>query len=314
MDPKKKVQKSENIYTCDICDFECSKKSKYDRHLNTRKHKILTNPNSLPKNPNLILTQKRSNAYKCDCGKTYKHKSSLSYHKNKCNFISKNDYNSQYTQDNKKIDTIYSEILKDNQELRNILIQQQEHMKEQQHQIAEQQKQMAEIIPRIGNTTHNNHRFNLQVFLNTECKEAVNWQEFINSLAINVSETDKSFLKEDLTQDITKAICSSIKDLGIYKRPIHCIDVKRKKLCIKDNHIWSDNIEIVNSTLDKTTNYIQAKYHSIIADWLKNHPKWQDNEEDSKTYMSLLSKATGTIDTKKCTSELIKNTLIPKDS
>jgi hypothetical protein len=251
-------------------------------------------------------------AYKCECGKTYKHLSTLSAHRRKC-VVRPADASVSVTAD------MFMRVLEDNKELRSVLCQQQEHMKqqqlqmrEQQEQIKEQQKQMAELLPRVGNTTHNNQKFNLQLFLNESCKEAVNWHEFVEGLSVNLDDVSTP-TSSDLTAGVARAICHGMQNLGVYRRPIHCIDAKRKKLCIKQEDAWCDSEDGVATTINQAATSLRAKYDTLMSEWTEEHPNWQDSETETEIYISLLTRATGTIDVRRYTTELARNATIPKE-
>jgi hypothetical protein len=143
----------------------------------------------------------------------------------------------------------------------------------QQEQIDIQQKQINELIPKIGN-----QRFNLNIFLNDTCKDALNWSDFINTL--NIHDTNN-------IDDIAQLICAELYTIGIYKRPIHCLDVKRKKICIKNQNVWEHNVVKVYDTLNDTANTLQ---HAYIKHWQHTHPTWYENEYETDTYTQLVSK------------------------
>jgi hypothetical protein len=149
----------------------------------------------------------------------------------------------------------------DTDELRKILIKQQE-------QIDTQQKQINELIPKIET-----HRFNLNFFLNDQCKDALNWSEFVDTLILD-------------NPDISKLICDGIYDIGIYKRPIHCIDMKRKKICIKNKNVWEHDFSKVQNTLNETTASMQVLY---LKQWETSHPNWFTNENETDAYTRVVS-------------------------
>ena len=157
--------------------------------------------------------------------------------------------------------------LDQNDDLKKIILKQQE-------QIDTQQKQINELIPKLGN-----QRFNLNIFLNDTCKDALNWSDFINSL--NIHDTNN-------IDDIAQLICSELYTIGMYKRPIHCLDVKRKKICIKNENVWEHNVVKVYDTLNNTANTLQDAY---IKQWQHNHPTWYENEYETDTYTQLVSKS-----------------------
>ena len=311
--PSQKGGKREMTYECVNCDYYTDDKTKYTRHCSTRKHRNLINPNK-------ILTDKSCETIQslvCLCGKKYKHASTLCAHKKKCAFV-------PMESDPPITASMFMKVLDDNKELRDLLFLQQQQMSEQQQQsdrkqeelmeqMKKQQQQMAELIPKVGNTTNNNNqRFNLQFFLNEQCKDAINWDDFMKTLEVGIPEF-AAMTDSTLTEGVAKVICNGIQDLGVYKRPIHCIDAKRKKMCIKDEDIWNHDEKKVTGTLHQANISLKGKYNHVLKAWENAHPNWQDNEEETETYMRLLSKVVGTLDEKKCTTEIAKNAVIPKD-
>ena len=292
----KKFPKVTKSFHCESCDYTCSKKSLWEKHCSTRKHQILINPNK-------ILTEDIP-TFECACGKTYKHNSSLSAHKKKCGLsgVSSVDSEPAITAE------MFMKVLDDNKELRNLLCMQQE-------QIKEQQKQMAELLPKIGsgNTTNNNQRFNLQFFLNETCREAINWDDFVKSIEVGAKEFE-DMTSTSMTEGVAKVICHGIQDLGLYKRPIHCVDVKRRKMCIKEEDAWNHDEQEVDGMLHKATVSTKGKYNQILCQWEKDHPDWQQDEDETETYLHLLGKIVESTDEKKCAIEIARNSVIPKEA
>ena len=322
-----KTQKNSYKYACEICDFYTSNKNDYNRHCATRKHEILTNPNKNPINPN----SKKLRLLSCQCGKKYKHMSTLCAHKKKCTFVIPE---SELDSEPAISVSMFMKVLDDNKELRNMLCLQHEQsdrkqtelmeqMKEQQShsdkkqtellgQLKEQQKQMAELIPKVGNTINNNQRFNLQVFLNETCKDAINWGDFVKSIEVGTKEFD-AMTSSSMTEGVAKVICHGLQDLGVYKRPIHCVDMKRRKMCIKEEDTWNHDEQKVDGMLHKANVLTKGKYNQVLCQWEKDHPRWQDDEEETNTYLHLLGKVIESTDEKKCAIEVAKNTIIPKE-
>ena len=298
-----KGEKKKHIYNCPPCAYCTDDKTKYNRHCSTRKHKnILNNTKLIPKKGEDLAP-----SFGCTCGKTYKHKNNLYAHKKKCTFVPPEPEREPETE-LPITASMFMKVLDDNKELRNLLLLQQQ-------QIKEQQKQMAELIPKVGsgNTTNNNNqRFNLNVFLNETCKDAINWEDFMKSIEVGTKEFD-AMVDSGLTEGVVKAICNGIQDLGVYKRPIHCIDAKRKKMCIKEEDAWNHDENAINGTLHQANVSLRGKYNNILKDWEKAHPNWAEDEEDTETYMKILGKVVGSLDEKKCVTEIAKNTVIPKE-
>jgi hypothetical protein len=172
-------------------------------------------------------------------------------------------------------------------DLKQIIIKQQE-------QIDLQQKQINELIPKIKNITNN--KFNLNIFLNDKCKDALNWSEFINMLHIHENI--------DITS-ISELICTELYNIGIYNRPIHCLDIKRKKLCIKNKNVWEhDDSKIIN-TLTESANMLHDNYLKM---WESNHPNWFENEHETDIYTRIVNNLT----MEEYTNTISKNICIPK--
>ena len=115
----------------------------------------------------------------------------------------------------------------------------------------------------------------------------------------------------DITKGITDIICNKINELGIYKRPIHCLDQKRRKLCIKNEEEWEKDDDKVTSLMDKSDKELQHKYVILMNKWEEEHPGWEDNEKLVEEYMNMSNKVYDNIDNKN-KLEIFKDILIPK--
>ena len=267
METNKKVPKSAGKFFCNHCDFTCCKESNYNSHLLTRKHKILTNPNEkVPKNADKI--------YACDCGKKYKHMSSLCNHKKNCLGV-KNIQTEQTvvtTENNSKLDheSLIHELMKQNTEFKTMLIEQNTKIME-----------LAKEGKYITNNTTNNNNFNLNFFLNEQCKDALNIMDFINQLQLNTTDLDMVG-RLGYTEGISKLFIRGLKELDIFKRPIHCSDLKREVLYVKDKDAWEkDNDE--KNKMKTAIKYVAAKNFKQINEWKEDNP--ESNDYDSKRHM-----------------------------
>ena len=163
--------KSAMKFSCKECDFECSKRSDWSRHISTQKHKIRTNTNDFkPKN---------AEKYNCNCGKKYKHASSLWNHKKNCEI--EGNHGVQQTQINPSIDNenLVNYLMKENMELKKMI--------------------MGNYGQNVTNNINNNQNFNINIFLNEQCKDAMNWTEFLESIQLNLQDLMK--IAEDGTND-----------------------------------------------------------------------------------------------------------------
>ena len=245
------TQKNSKYFECKDCDFKCSNKNDYNRHNLTRKHKMLTN----------VDTESVKNSLKfiCDCGKEYNHRQSLSVHKKKCIL--------------KKTETIIEEknepITDTNIELsdKNLiltLIQQNNEL----------QKQMLEVIKNGTNNTNNinshNKTFNLQVFLNETCKDAMNIMDFVDSIKIQLSDIE-SIGELGYVNGMSKLIIKHLNALDENMRPVHCSDPKRDSLYVKDKNVWEKE-DPENKKIKKAIKYISNKNICALPEWKAKYP------------------------------------------
>ena len=249
----KKPQKNPKNFVCVKCDFNCSNKKDYNRHLLTAKHKRLSNANE----KNL----KNPLSYECICGKKYKHSSSLSKHKKVCAYVNNNI--DELTTTNSKTtnkDQLILDLLAQNKELITML---------------------NETIPKIGNTTNNttnNNQFNLQVFLNEDCKDAINFSEFIENIKITFEDLEHQS-EVGYINGVSKLFIENLRDLGTHKRPIHCTDKKRKTLYIKENNEWDR--EGSQDTLKKGIREVSRKgLECLTKEKKENQEEYKDIESD----------------------------------
>jgi hypothetical protein len=259
-----KQVKNKEEFSCNNCDFKCYYKSEYNRHIETVKHKKITNDN--------IKQVENKKAHSCQCGKKYKHPSGLSRHKLKCN-------ESGVTNELASIDettnlsAFVMDLISQNKELMNLLVVQNQENKE-------MHKTIKEILPKMGNnntTTNNNtnnNQFNLQVFLNEDCKDALNFSEFIEQIQISFQDLENQ-AENGYVKGISKLFIENLQGLGTHKRPIHCTDKKRKTLYIKENNTWDK--EGSQDTLKKGIREVTGRtYGELIKSQAENEEEYKD--------------------------------------
>ena len=264
----KGVAKNANIFYCEKCDFKCSKQSDWKRHILTRKHTMddagVTNElqNELQKNA------KNACVYVCNCGKEYMYRQGLWKHKKKCYMNEKN--NNLILESDSTSNSIDKDLIV------KMITHNQDFMKE-------MMSKMMEIMPQIGNTntintnshnTNNNH-FNIQMFLNEHCKNAMNLTDFIESLPIT-AETYDNTLENGLTKSMTHLITNGLSQLDVLERPIHCTDTARKTLYVKENNAWEKDNELL--TLIKGIQNIIFKQRTMLKKWQNANEGWDTNE------------------------------------
>tara|TARA_Y100000389_G_scaffold126730_1_gene124061 strand:- start:2084 stop:3106 length:1023 start_codon:yes stop_codon:yes gene_type:complete len=280
MTDRKNAKKRQNFF-CEKCLFECSKQSEFDRHLLTRKHKILTD--TYQKTPKNALSE-----YVCECGKLYKHKQSLFNHRKRCLFLIQLDNNLDTSKNNITSKEI-NNLLNENKDIKALLIQQQE-------QLLEQQKQLGEILPKIGNNTINNtynntvnQEFNINIFLNEKCKDAINMDDFINKIELNLKNLDLT-KNGGLNRGIANIFIENMNKLSIYERPLHCTDNKKEILYIKDNNNW--NKDNNKSKLKDALKNLNKNHFKLVKEWLDSNPDFKE-KEDKQYYFAKIIKECG---------------------
>ena len=219
-------------YNCKYCDYICCKKSDYNKHILTAKHK--KNENRTILNDFERKKSQKVAIYICDCGKEYNARNSLWYHKKKCS-----NNNAMVCIETEEKPSLM-EIITQNKELMNLLIAKNNQTDELIQQNKELTKTVQEMVPKIGNNnnnTTNNNQFNLQVFLNEDCKDAINFSDFIKQIQVSFEDIENQ-AECGYVKGISKLFIENLKELGTHKRPIHCTDKKRKTLYIKENNEW----------------------------------------------------------------------------
>jgi hypothetical protein len=267
------TKKNECKYFCKKCDFNTSKITDYNRHVETKKHIGNTTATSGNKNNEKIL-------YNCkNCNKTYNDRTGLWKHKKKCK--TKEGSESESNKDKKSNDPSDKEIImmliKDNSEFKNMM--------------------MKVIENGTTNNSHNvnnshNKTFNLQFFLNETCKDAMNIMEFVDSVKLQLSDFEK--LGEiGYVDGISNIIVKNLKALDVDKRPVHCTDAKREVLYIKDDDKWEKENEDKNK-MRKVIKKIANRNSRMLNEFKAKHPDCSKSDSlFSDQYNKLIVEAMG---------------------
>jgi hypothetical protein len=281
----KKSAKNSNFYECNLCDYNTCKKGDYYRHLQTQKHK---------NNEILINGAHTTNKiFSCECGKKYKHNQSLYNHKKKCNnevISNKNDEpNCQVILQNNVDQNMIMKLISENNDIKNLLLIQQQQLLEQQKQLGEQHRQLVEIVPKIGNITNNTahikQNFNINVFLNEQCKNAINMNDFIKQIKLTLEDLDLTKNK-GLEIGLSNAIIQSINKMSLFERPLHCTDTKRETLYIKDNDLWEK--DSTKTKIKGALHNLNKAHFKLIQDWIAENPDFKENDTKQDYFAYLL--------------------------
>jgi hypothetical protein len=262
------MPKNAEFFHCEYCDFKCSKQSNYSTHLLTAKHlkrynMIQNDTKKMPKNA--------TSQYMCDCGRIFSYHSGLWRHKKKC----------KENKENEELEKLVSEHNgPTDKELMMMLIKDNSEMK----------KMMMEVIKNGTHNTNNSHNktFNLQFFLNEQCKDAINITDFVNSIQLQLEDLEETG-RLGYVDGISRVVIKNLDDMNTHKRPIHCSDSKREILYIKDNDQWikeNDN----KDTMIKMIKQVANKNMKKIPEWVKAHPDCLDSDsKQNDKYLRIVS-------------------------
>jgi hypothetical protein len=264
-------------YICEHCHVNTNNKKDYNKHLATRKH---INVYKCLQDGGGTLIQK----FVCDCGKEYKYRQSLCVHRKSCKFnkpssdiinIPKPEKVEKTETEIKTLTDLVLELVKSNQDL---------------------QKQMLDVCKNsnsiINNNNSHNKTFNMNLFLNEKCKDAMNIMDFVNSMTLEFSDLEEVG-KVGYVEGISNIIIRKLNAMDIYKRPIHCSDAKREIMFVKDENIW----EKENSTYDKlrkAIKHVTYKNSSMLEPWSKEHPQCMNTSHHlNDVYVQMIGQCMG---------------------
>lgn len=285
-------------YFCEVCNYRTNRKSSYEKHIVSAKHHIKTA--NMIKETHIqadeeVDTQQLTCRY---CSRVLSSIRGKTKHENRCKYkpedINKNvgDYDdvkisTTENLDNKVNDVISSDLLKN---------------------VVEQNAQLIKLLTEtktpttINNTTNNSNttnyntlnstnNFNLQVFLNEDCKDAMNLMDFVNSLKYKIEDLENTG-KSGYVEGISKLMLDGLKGMEITQRPIHCTDIKRDSVYVKDNDEWQRD-----NNKDKLTNaikYVANNNLKVLPKWTDKNPRHKDfASETHRTYMKIVNEASG---------------------
>lgn len=270
MDDKNEQNEQLNFY-CKKCNYITSKKNNFERHILSRKHQ--KDDAWMTKNEqNEQNEQNSKKIFECGCGKKYKFRQGLHKHQQKCILINKDideDKNIDYKE-------MFLKMMKQNNELMN---------------------QVTEMIPKVGNNnnnTINRQKFNINIFLNEECKDALTMNEFIKKIEVSLSNL-LTTQNKGISEGVSDIFIENMNKLSVHERPMHCTDIDKEIVYIKSDKDgnkseWKQDIE--NKELKTAVQKISKVQQKNIKKWIDENPNWQKDANLEKEYMKLLKNAT----------------------
>jgi hypothetical protein len=271
------MPKTAEIFNCEKCDFKCSKQSNWTTHLLTRKHQNrmkLNEKNEVDAAPSFVCKK---------CDKSYKARNSLWYHENKCSLkpVVTEKINSDLIE---RILNDRQRILDDNAELRNFIMEQSKITTETVNKALELCKPVNNNTT-INQTNNNNQRFNINLFLNEQCKDAINFSDFVKNIQISYEDLENN-AQLGFVNGISKIFLDNLKQLDVTERPIHCTDVKRETMYIKDENTWTKQPD--DEKLQKAIQTVSYRSMGKLAEWKNENPDYKDcNSEFSQKCLDI---------------------------
>ena len=298
----KKSPKEQKKYSCDFCDYLCCKNSDYIKHLLTPKH--IGNASGNEKISNKV--------FKCKfCNKIYKSNKGLWGHNKTCIGTNENIVIHDASLNEIKVLTnLVLEVVKTNTELQ-----------KQNHDL---QKQVLDVCQKIqpssitnSNNTTNSHNktFNLNFFLNEQCKDAMNINDFVKSIKIDISDLER-LGKEGYVEGFSRIILEKLKEMDIYKRPLHCSDAKRETMYIKENDVWNKDESANNEKMIEFIKAVEQRNYTSLLAYADAYPDvYKQESKRNVPYLHMALQSNGTAERiNKVMKRIIKEVVINKDN
>jgi len=300
-------------YICEFCNIKTSNKKDYNKHILTAKHKKLTSVNKME----TIFPQNNENKfiYKCiNCNKIYNSRVGIWKHKKKCNFKieqnkkpvlqENNDHQLKDGLNMKDKDSLLLHLLKKNEELQNKII---------------EMSSTSTINNNNNCLITTNNAFNLNFFLNETCKDAMNITDFVSSIKLSLEDLENTG-RRGYIEGISNIIIKNLNNLEQHMRPLHCSDLKREVLYIKDNNEWTKESSD-KPILTKAVKTIANENIKQIKNWREKNPDCTDSDsKKNNLYLKIVSnsmngitKEEGEKNINKIISNVAKETVIQKN-
>jgi hypothetical protein len=302
---KKKSSKKNSFY-CDVCDYNCVSNFLWNQHVNTKKHKNAY----LETYGNEVETPLETSSFKCsNCNKIYKNRSGLWKHKKTCDIEFCPEIKEPENENKSGISCVSEETIMN-------LIQENKDIKQMLYAQNETTNKLIDIIPKVNNNTtnnnntiNNNQKFNINIFLNEKCKDAIDIKDFISQIQLTLENLDFS-RTQGLEAGLTNVIIENMNKLSLYERPIHCTDTKRETLYIKDDDKWEKDKD--KTKIKEALKALNKNHFRLIKQWLDSNPDYMEDDTKQAYFAKILKTCGAVLDDEKiikkiCTSNYIKN-------
>lgn len=308
-----------NSYTCDVCVFTCHSRKLYNQHIKSSKHRIAIGD----------TVSEDDDVVKCHgCGGVYGSRTSLWRHKKdcpnsgsttiNCNSDNSHDGKPSRQQVESLIDnTILAEVLKETRTLKEAFVEQTKTIENLRMENERQNRIIEEKLPHLGNhitNVTNNNSFNINLFLNEKCKNALNLSDFVNSIVVQIEDLERTKCI-GYVKGVTDIIVRNLKQLDIYSRPIHCSDPVQEIMYVKNDDVWhqdKDDKPMVRGAISA----VAKKQMCRVKDWADMNPFWAESEKSADDYIRIVRHVTSSEDgeEKKIVRNIAREVVINKSS
>jgi hypothetical protein len=260
------------LYLCEICGYSTKNRFDFNKHARCVKHHRMA----------YATVGREQTMCSCICGKMFKERTGLWRHKKTCASVKGtiiSDNTPIETQSDEKLSGAIMALIKQNQEL--------------QSQLLEIAKESRQIINNHSSVTNNNtNHFNLQVYLNETCKDALNMVDFVKLIKIDFSDLEE-IGRIGYSDGVSRIFVNGLKCLDAHKRPIHCSDFKREILYIKEDDVWEKDTD-EKTLIKQAIRCVEHKNIIQIPVWLKAHPNSiVSSNKDNTKYLTMICESTG---------------------
>ena len=295
--------KNNKKFYCKKCDYKAKRKGDFNKHLKSKKHNRVL----------MISDDYKILNCQCECGNIYANKQNLNRHKKICKRIEhkKEQKTTDISNNTYSTNVIIQQKDREINDLKSMFMQLMDTNNEMQKQLIELAKQPKTVI-----NNQNTNTFNLENFLNIQCKDAMNLTEFIESIQLTFK--DLLYLGDNgFVESIQNTFVKQLKNMEQTRRPIHCTDKKRKTIYIKDENEW--NKDANHKQITNAISSINKKQYKALSTWFKENPEWNSNGNIQTSCLEIMSKLNGLDENdgeknkKKIVNKIIENTILDKD-
>ena len=275
-------------YTCETCGFVTVSKYNYTRHINSINHnkRMLGEPRNEKKNNNIYCCM--------NCNAEYSSASGLWRHKKKCS------QDEQEKEKEGKEEEDVNTFMDSNRELIEFLLKENKEFKSMLMELAKNQN----TNNNNNNTTNNNQKFNLNFFLNETCKDAVNFSDFMNTIKVTLEDLENT-MQLGYVDGISRIFINALKNTDIEHRPLHCTDLKRETVYIKEGNKWDKD----KDNMKRAVEFISNKNLGQIQEWKKENPEHIDSNHHKSDVLNTMYATSLAREPEREEKKIIKNVL-----